>query len=170
MTQDPPVGFEDLTEDNWDEFEDAVIGIEEESFPEKLQFYDNNFIDLLSTPGCIARALVSGDYYLGNVIGHPPTEEDLKGENLEGLVKTEKTLLLATIAIEPKIRRQGYGRMLLEEFIRCAKYQGYERIVGTFRPNGSLHLIKSMGAKELRRHPDWGGTGEEYVSCVLELR
>lgn len=169
MTSGQTIRFEDLTQDNWDEFDDTVMGSEEDSFPENIMWEEEDFMEYISRPDCIAKALVSGEYYLGNVIGYPLTEEDIADQRLEGMVTTDKTIHLINIVVEHSTRMRGYGRMLLEEFIRCAKQQGYRRLVGNFRPNGSLHLIKSMGAKELRMHKDWEGTDEDYISCELEL-
>lgn len=169
MTSGQTTAFDDLTQENWDKFHDAVLGSEKDSFPENIMWEEDDFIEYISRPDCIAKAMVSGEYYLGNVIGYPLTEDDIADQDLESMVTTDRTIHLINIVVEPSIRGKGYGRMLLEEFISCAKQQGYKRLVGNFRPNGSLQLIKSMGAKELRRHDDWECTGEAYVSCELEF-
>lgn len=46
-----------------------------------------------------------------------------------------------------------------------AAAQGFRKIGGHFRGNGSLANFKRMGGRELAAFDDWFGTGERYLYC-----
>jgi ribosomal protein S18 acetylase RimI-like enzyme len=160
--------FEDINIENWSRFEKEVIRTEQ-IYPEALRTPAYEFNNILSGPNIFKCAFVDSKYS-GNAIGYPlETSEDLESHGVDVSRLGEKIIYLQNLAILPNYQGKGIGYKLLKEFIRSAKEKGFETLIGHFRPNGSLALIKKFGAKEVKQCHNWEGSTECFVMCELDL-
>jgi ribosomal protein S18 acetylase RimI-like enzyme len=88
---------------------------------------------------------------------------------LKGVKEDHSMIYMFNFVIEPEYQNKGYGSQLLKEFIKSAKEKGYKKLLGHFRQNSSLHLVKKLGAKEKKTYKNWCKTKENYTLCELVL-
>ncbi|MBN2111708.1 GNAT family N-acetyltransferase [Candidatus Woesearchaeota archaeon] len=160
--------FEDIKPDNWQRFESFVLKTEL-SYPEEIRTERDEYIEIILEEN-IAKSASFNSEYIGNAIGYPLTIEDVEFHDLTPEMIKVKAIYLFNFAVEPIHQGKGYGMKLLLEFIKSAKEKGYEKLLGHFRPNASLALIKKAGGKELKICKNWENTGEDYVLCELDLK
>ena len=161
--------FEDLTPGNWHRFEKPILQ-SELFYPEFIRTSREEFIEVLLDGDYIAKVVKLDSRYIGNAIGYSLTQEDIKDHGFDWKPENSRMLYLFNFVIEPAYRGKGYGQRLLLEFIKSANEIGYEKLVGHFRRNWSLPMIKKLGAIEIGIHSNWENTGEDYIICELDLR
>jgi len=166
------IDIEDITLRNWDELKADVMR-SEMVYPESIQAKEDEYTNILHTQGSVAKAIKVDGRYVGNVFGCDAKLLQTIGEydSLDNLlsVDAEKTIHVNNVVIDTPYQEQGYAKRLLQAFIAEAQKKGYTKLVGFFRPNNSLPLIKSMGGKEVKVFKDWWNTGEDYVFCELDI-
>lgn len=162
--------FEDINVENWGKVVSSVMK-SELSYKKSIRTSKMGYATILADGDAIGKLVFNDLSYVGNIIGYAPTKPELKDY---GLNKPEhkgvKYMYLFNFLISRSYRGQGIGSKLLREFLIEAKKQGYEKVIGHFRPNGSLALIKKFGAKEIGIYEDWENTKEDYLFCELDLR
>jgi len=161
--------FDDLREDNWNQYGNFVMR-SETIYPESIRSPGEEFTCILKSEDSVAKVLLLDSEYIGNAVGFCMDEEDKGDFGLDKLPGNPKIIYLFNILIDPSHQGRGYGSMLMQEFIKSAKSKGYDYIVGHFRPNGSLHIIKKFGAVEGAVCKNWENIGEDYIFCILDLR
>ncbi|MCK4670608.1 MAG: GNAT family N-acetyltransferase [Nanoarchaeota archaeon] len=168
--------FKDLSLSNWNEVEGEILRLEELLFPEKIRGTREEFIGWLSEERNVAFLAYLNDVLIGCAIGAPLESQDPKWPGTQLELKTKKhwgrydTIHGINAVVHPELHGRGYGRAIYEEYARRAKEMGYKRRVGYCRPNATLHILKSQGAKELLTCKNWFGTGEDYVYVELYLK
>lgn len=92
-----------------------------------------------------------------NVIG---TIAIRKIDDVKGIVELKRMFVL------PEFQGNGYGRLLLEHAIKCAREQKYQKICLDTRKQFSVaqHLYRSVGFRETERYND-----NEYAELYFEL-
>jgi GNAT superfamily N-acetyltransferase len=160
--------FDDLIEGNWNKYGNFVLQ-SETIYPEFIRSPGEEFIDIVKSRGSIAKIALLDSEYIGNAVGFCMDDEDKEDFGLDKLLSYPKIIYLFNIVINPVHQGKGYGSMLMQEFIKSAKIKGYDYIVGHFRPNGSLHMIKKFGAVEGAVCKNWENIGENYVFCILDI-
>ncbi len=164
------LAFVDINQNNMGLFVDCLMK-NELVFPEKIRADKEDYIEIIMSENNIAKSAVDDSEYVGNAIGYAlKTAEDFAEHDLNPAeAGSKKTIYLFNFSVEQKHQGKGYGSSLLRDFIRTAQEKGYERLVGHFRPNGSLALIKKFNCKELKVCKNWEETNEDYVLCELDL-
>lgn len=78
---------------------------------------------------------------------------------------------IANIAIDPKFRRHGLGRQLMEQAIEKARAEGCETMMLEVRLSNTAAqaLYKSMGFVEMRRVGGYYSNGEDAIVMALGL-
>jgi GNAT superfamily N-acetyltransferase len=158
--------FQELTQDNLPHYAGCLLN-SENVFPDPIKFTREDYLDILLGQDYIAKIALVDDRYAGNIIGaelHPIEVEEHR-IRLDG-----KTIYLYGFVVEPDHQGKGIGSRLLMQFLQDARDRGYKTVVGHFRQNGSLALMRKLRATELSLEKDWFGTGEDYVFCSLDLQ
>jgi GNAT superfamily N-acetyltransferase len=158
----------DITPSNWKKYETEIVALEEQ-YPPDLQSDSDDFYALLCRRGTIARALVAGGSVAGFVIGCILSGEQIHDYQLEELF-TDEMLYLESITVAERFQGKGFGGRLMSDFVQEARRGGFKKIVGHFRQNGSVALIRKSGAREIFTVHNWQGTGEDYCYCELALK
>jgi GNAT superfamily N-acetyltransferase len=163
--------FEDLTWNNWSNLKTDILK-SELIYPESIRGTESEFLEALNTRDYIAKILRLDNKYIGNAVGRDSCHILSSGlyaclEDTSFIKK--RTVHLNNIVIDIPHQGRGYGYRLLQEFIREAKNKKYEQLVGFFRPNNSLPIIKKVGAIEKSTHQNWYNTREDYKFCELNL-
>ncbi|MDT8318136.1 MAG: GNAT family N-acetyltransferase [bacterium] len=142
----------------------------EEIFPEEIRETSENYLNALKQHGAIGLIARLDSAYVGNVIGFSPSGEFHEALRMDEVATDTKGLIyLYNIVTMPEFRAKGYGRELLDFFIKKTARSGFSRVGGHFRNNGSLKNFKNMGGDEVALFEDWFGTGEDYIYCELPL-
>lgn len=161
------LSFQDITIENWNKVAGSILR-SEKSFKKAIRTEKEDYAEILMDGDALIKVAFIGEKYVGNAIGYPPTEIELEEDELDGY-KNTRFLYLFNIVIDKKYQGRGYGNQLLKEFLVTAKEKGYHKVIGHFRPNGSLALLKKFGGKEIRICPNWENTHEDYSFCELDL-
>jgi GNAT superfamily N-acetyltransferase len=109
-----------------------------------------------------------------------------KGERCQGIWFRDKTkdILIAEailtwqssnvvhidgFTVLPSHRGQGLGYQLIDAVIEWAVNSDYSILTGEAREGASWHMFQSVGADEMLKYNNWGGTNETYTSFKLQL-
>jgi len=81
------------------------------------------------------------------------------------------SLYLATLAIHPRFRRNGFGRLLMEWQTCYARHNGFRRLVANVRSRNApiLALTRKFGFKPIRKSAGYY-FGPADSTTVIELR
>jgi GNAT superfamily N-acetyltransferase len=162
--------FEDITIHSWGKVATSVMK-SELAYKKSIRTSRIEYANILMDGDAIGKIAFNDSDYVGNIIGYPPTKAELKDYKLNKPEhKCIKYMYIFNFVVANHYRGEGFGSKILREFLIKAKEQGYERIIGHFRPNGSLALIKKFGAVELELYENWENTKEDYVFCELDLK
>lgn len=73
---------------------------------------------------------------------------------------------LKRMFVLPEFQGNGYGRLLLEHAVKCAREEGYQKICLDTRKQFSVaqHLYRSVGFQETERYND-----NEHAELYFEL-
>lgn len=158
--------FMEITSKNWDKLSSYVMDSELE-YQESIQTSYEDYNNIFSAGDAIGKIGLVNGKYAGNIIGYPPTDIEMEEY---GLTRgNEKHMYLFNIIIDKEFRGQGLGFNFIAEFLKESKTQGYTKMIGHFRPNGSYALIKKLGAIDLAHCKNWEETGEDFMLCELNL-
>ncbi|MDD5254104.1 MAG: GNAT family N-acetyltransferase [Candidatus Nanoarchaeia archaeon] len=157
--------FKELDEANFEEYKNYLLH-SEEIFPEKIRSSIEDYKDMLLDPNNIAILGFLDNNYVGNIIGATLIDEEF---DEYGYDRNKKIIYLYNIVIEKEYQGRGFGYELTKEFVRVAKEQGFEILIGHFRQNSSVSLIKKFGAVIKSTHPNWEESGEDYFFCEVDL-
>lgn len=160
--------FENLKKDNWKRYEEPILQ-SESVYPEAIRTPAEEFAYVLEDGDAIAIVALLDSHYIGNIMGFTLDRDELGDYGMGDVPSESEIVYLFSFVINPQYQGMGYGHRLMEEFIREARAKGYRKVIGHFRPNNSLHLIKKLGAEEKGIYRDWMGSGEDYVFCCLDL-
>jgi GNAT superfamily N-acetyltransferase len=160
--------FQNLQKDNWHRYEESVLQ-SESVYPEAIRTPAEEFVYILEGGDAIAIVALLDSHYVGNIIGFTLDRDELGDYGMGDVPSESEIVYLFSFVINPQYQGMGYGYRLLEEFMREARARGYRKVIGHFRPNNSLHLIKKFGAEEKGVYRDWIGSGEDYLFCCLDL-
>ena len=159
--------FMNITLENWENLAPYVMSSESE-YLESIRTEKEDYDDIFQDGDAIGKiALVNGKS-AGNVIGYPPTDIEMEEYGLSR--GNEKFMYLFNIIIDKEFRGKGYGFNFIAEFLKEAKKQGYTKMIGHFRPNGSYALIKKLGAIDISPCKNWEETGEDFMLCSLDIK
>lgn len=158
--------FKDLTPANWKKYKKNIMS-SELLFNESLRNSIEEYSTIVSRESSVCKIALLGSEYIGNIIGFCPTIEDIIKEELKGVKEDSWMVYLFNFVIDSEYQEHGYGSSLVYEFLKSAKKQGYKRLLGHFRQNSSLHIIKKIGAKEKKIYKNWYKSRENYVLCEL---
>jgi GNAT superfamily N-acetyltransferase len=162
------ITFKDLSPEQWSIYADHILEAEK-NFPENIQSTEKDFINALSKEVKIARIIFYNDEFAGLGICFPFTEDTITEFEIDDTPPEPEAMYLYSIVVRGDLQGKGIGMALLKDLIDTAKKMGFKYFVGHYRPNGSLTLIRKMGATEIRNYPNWGDSGEEYVYCRLQI-
>lgn len=161
--------FDPLFSGNFSRHEADILR-SEALFPEAIRETSEGYLNILRGEGSIGLVARWGTEYVGNAVGFAPVAQDRRELLLVEAGADENGLVyLFNIVTLPDFQGRGVGRLLLGEFMARAAAQGFRKIGGHFRGNGSLANFKRMGGRELAAFDDWFGTGERYLYCELPL-
>ncbi|MFH1237780.1 MAG: GNAT family N-acetyltransferase [Candidatus Aenigmatarchaeota archaeon] len=162
------LAFEDLGSDSWQKYGELILK-SENVFPEAIRTPEEDYADTVKENGSIAKVALLDSQYVGNIFGYALLPEDLESHGLHDVPQDAKVIYIFNVVVNPEYQGKGIGKQLLWEFIRTAKDRGYDYIAGHFRQNGSLQLIKKLGAKEEGVYHNWENMGEDCVACCLNI-
>jgi len=160
--------FEDLTSTNWLKYEKFVLH-SEIVFQKPIRNSSEEYLKVISLENSICKIALLDSKYIGNIIGFCPTKKDILEEGLKDVKEDHNMIYMFNFVIEPEYQNKGYGSQLLNEFIKSAKEKKYKKLLGHFRPNSSLYLLKKLGAEEKKTYKNWWKTKEDYTLCKLML-
>jgi GNAT superfamily N-acetyltransferase len=164
------LSFEDVNVKNWGKVVHSVIK-SELTYKKSIRTSRWEYAQILSDGDAIGKIAFFDNTYVGNTIAYPPTKPELKDYKLD---KPEfagiKYLYLFNFIVVNGYRGEGIGSKLLKEFLISAKEQGYDRVIGHYRPNASFELIKRYGATVIEVCKNWENTKEDYVFCEIDLK
>ena len=162
--------FEDINVENWRKAVGSVMK-SELTYKKSIRTSRMGYAEILSDGDAIGKLVFNNSNYVGNIIGYAPTTIELADYRLnKPEFKGIKYMYLFNFLVSLNYRGEGIGYLLLREFLKTAKKQGYDKVIGHFRPNSSLALIKKFGAIEIGISEDWENTKEDYVFCELDLK
>ena len=142
----------------------------EQTYPEVLRSDKADILDMFSRSGAVALAAEEQHDTAGIVIGYPLEAEELDEYHLTGVYQIDKgSIYLESITVSELFRGRGVGLFLIKGFARAAGDVGFRSIVGHFRKNGSLALIKKIGGREINVEENWFDTGEDFIYCEAPL-
>jgi GNAT superfamily N-acetyltransferase len=162
------LSFQELTHENLSLYAQSLEH-SELIFPDPIKFSREDYFEILYGQDNIAKVMLFDGSYAGNIVGAELHPVEIDEFNLHETCARERVIYLYGMVIEPEYQGRGYGMKLLMEFISAARTQGYTRLVGHFRANASLALMRKLGAAELSLERNWCESGEEYVFCSLPL-
>ena len=154
----------EVTQGTLNAFKDVIMKTEE-VFPSELRTPWEDYEYMLLSDRSIALIMTHEGRPVGNIFGcilHPEEMEELG-------VSDPDALYIFSFAIDSEFQGKGLGKALLNEFIALARERKFPSIVGHFRMNGSLALIRKAGGIEKGLFDKWDGTDESFVFCELDL-
>jgi [ribosomal protein S18]-alanine N-acetyltransferase len=137
----------------------AIVKLERYCFPPEVAFGRNRW-----------------HYLLGHAKGRTLLLHDAKGQLMGYLCLLEHKgwdrLVIQTLAIHWRMRRQGWARRLLEQVIAKGKAQGWGaiRLEVADGNDEALPLYQRLGFKAQQRLPDYYGRDQHAHRLVLRLR
>lgn len=160
------IEFKDLTLQNWNYYEPLILKTEE-SYPVHLRSEKDDFLELLSEKN-ISKMLFVDSQFAGFVTGYPLDEEVAEDHGVNKIECHDKVYLF-DIAIAPEFRGKHLAKIMLTEFIKNAKDNKFGYVLGHFRRNASLNMIKELGGREIKVCPNWEESGEDFSFCELKV-
>ncbi|MFH0701127.1 MAG: GNAT family N-acetyltransferase [Candidatus Woesearchaeota archaeon] len=160
--------LENLTLENYERHLPNILK-SELLFPETIRLNQDQLLQILRGDRPIAKMAFQDSEYLGNILSFCSSERDITSLDLRGVIPEPRTLYLYNLIIVPKFQGRDFGKVLFQDLVNTAKTKGYATLEGHFRPNASLHIIKSEGAEVISTHANWCNTGEDYVYCRLRF-
>jgi hypothetical protein len=163
------VKFEKVDEANFKDYEQLFLDAES-VFPDAIRSDSEDFRFMLESkydPVAIAMSVGNefAGFAIGSSIGHEEVLEYGFPLNLSG----KKILYFFDITLLQKFQGNGVGKQLFNEFMLSAKEQGYDVVLGHYRPGSSASLIKRLGGIQVATEENWEESGEDYAACVLPL-
>ena len=146
------IKFEELNSQNWNEFEELIMK-SQLSFPEILRDSSETYFNILSLSDSIGIIMLLNDVYIGNAIG---------------FTESSDKIFLYNLSIEKEYQHNGYGYLLLEEFIHKARDLNYKVIVGNFRDT-SLSLVRKFEGVEKEVLRNYYDSGEDFNYCEINI-
>ena len=163
------LAFDDVGAGNWERYKEFILN-SESIFPENMRSSPEDFSNMFSEDGLVAKVALLDSRYIGNVIGCAVPPEDRSYYEITGLPEGSRVLYILNMVVNPEHHGKGYGKQLLQEMVRQAKNSGYDYVVGHFRQNASFHIMKKMGGVETGNFKNWDDTQEDFIECCLDLR
>jgi GNAT superfamily N-acetyltransferase len=160
--------FQELTHENLPAYAEVLLK-SEFLFPDPIKFNQQDYVDILYGQESIAKIILVDGTYAGNVVGAQLHPVEIAELGLTEECSTERLIYLYGFVIEPEFQGRGFGTKLLREFLDTAARQGYTQVIGHFRNNASLAIIRKCGCVERSLERDWCGSGEDFVFCSLSL-
>ena len=162
------LAFEDLGAGNWDKYKDLILN-SENVFPESMRSAPEDFADMLEGDGIIAKVALLDSQYMGNAIGCHVPPEDRPYYEITDMPENVRIIYVLNLVINPEHQGKGYGKLLLQEFVKASQSKGYDYVIGHFRQNASLHIMRKIGAVEKGLFKNWENSSEEAVACCVNL-
>lgn len=162
--------FKYLSLDNWERWGNDILE-SDKVFPGRLRWREEFFLANLVRGDTIAKVLELSGEFIGTAMGHGAYSVwDFYLEKLDGFsFKGKRVIYLTNLVVKPESQKQGYGTMLLEDFIGESRNAGYDTLTGIFRPFTSLPMMRRRGAREVCVFLDYGGSGEDCTFCELPI-
>ncbi len=162
--------FEDINTNNWKRVVSSVMK-SELTYKKSIRTSKMGYAQILIDGDAIGKLAFFDNTYVGNIIAYPPTNAEMIDYKMN---KPEfsniKYVYLFNFVIANGYRGEGIGSKLLKEFLITAQELGYDRVIGHFRPNGSLAAFKKFGATEIEVCRNWENTKEDYIFCEIDLK
>ncbi|MDA8163748.1 MAG: GNAT family N-acetyltransferase [Desulfobacteraceae bacterium] len=134
-----------LTADNFAFYEEKILA-SEEIFPANIRESSEDYLDALSQERSVGLVAHVADRYVGNVVGFQPVGEQYSILRLDEVQTSAADLIyLFNIVAMPEFQGRGIGKKLLAAFLSRSREEGFRRVGGHFRGNGSLKNFKTMG-------------------------
>ena len=162
------ITFETLTPSNFSRFQESIMR-SEDAYPEAERSAAVDYLDIVKEDSNISMLALLDSSYIGNVFADEPEGEDLEICRPHITCAGRRIIYVYNFIIDRQYQGKGYGHLLLLEFIKQARSRGFEFLVGHFRQNAILKIIKEMGGQERFVVKNWEGSGEDYVLCELDL-
>ncbi|MBU2560829.1 MAG: GNAT family N-acetyltransferase [Nanoarchaeota archaeon] len=159
--------FNEMTKNNWNEYKELIAKLELNFHP-TIRSEEEDYLEILSEEN-ISKVAVFDTMSIGAAIGFPLVEDQMDEYFVSQELRQKKLFYLFKINIDQQFQGKGIGQQLLSELIKAAAQKGYEKMIGHFRRNASLALIKKFGAAEKGVVSNWEGTDEDLVFCELDL-
>jgi GNAT superfamily N-acetyltransferase len=157
----------EITSADWDRYGAEIIGLEKE-YPAEIASDADDMKEKIGRKGSVGVLHLYRGKVAGFAIGFPLSEEERKEYRLEKFWK-DKSIYLESITVSSDFQGRGFGRALMIEFMRRARENGYSRMIGHFRPNGSAAIMRKLRAEELSIEKNWFGTGQDYTCYEMLL-
>ncbi|MDH5299529.1 MAG: GNAT family N-acetyltransferase [Desulfobulbaceae bacterium] len=146
--------FHPLTVENFRCFEEHILR-SEAVFPEAIRESSADYLSALKRERSIGLVAHLAKDYVGNVVGYAPCPEQRRELRLsEAGAEKSGLVYLFNIVTLPDYQGQGLGRRLLGEFLEVARANGFRKVGGHFRGNGSLANFRRLGGRELAAFED----------------
>ena len=139
---------------NWDAWAPVVLRTMRKVFHRKLWWTADDFEECLDNERYIFRLATIGKKFVGFCFGYT-TETG--------------TIHLFYIFIAQTFQGKGYGFTLLKDFVGQSKKKGYETLTVCAKVGPSLANFLKLGAKKVATQRNFFGTGDTYISCVMNL-
>ena len=157
-----------LTEDNWDQYKDAIMALEEASY-EPARMDDEEFLHgAVRSDGSICSVALDGDTLVGFQITAPIEEfSQVRGPDNDAARGEGTHLYSADILVSSKCRGQGVGLRLKRRQLQRARGMGFHAIrsrnrVGAASAMSSIN--RAFGAIEHDYFPEC--YGEDKAPCI----
>lgn len=159
--------YREITLKEWDEYGTGIVLLEKE-YPSAIASDADDLREKIGREGSVALLHLYGGKVAGFAIGFPLSDDEIRDYHLEGLWK-KRSIYLESITVSPDFQKRGFGRALMIEFMRRSRENGYSRMIGHFRPNGSAAIMRKLNADQLAVEKDWFGTGQDYICYEISL-
>ncbi|MBN1897002.1 MAG: GNAT family N-acetyltransferase [Candidatus Aenigmarchaeota archaeon] len=160
--------LEDIGSNAWEKYAGHIMQLEN-TYPESMRSTEDDMAYILDSEKKVAKIAFSGNECLGAIIGFHVAPEDYDYYGLSGIPEGAKVIYLMNMVVNPKYRGMGFGRMLLNEFIKDSRKNEFHVIAGHFRQSSSLNAFRKSGGVEKAVFSNWEGSGEDFVLCYLNL-
>ncbi len=148
-------------ENHWTSIKSSILSIERESFPEELQFSEEDFQENLDKRGSILLMVSIGKAIAGFL--HALPVEELDYLEFDGHCGKNDTLYIVDIAVKPEFRNRGLGTLLLMHLTKSANYS---RFTAHAVSSSSKQIFTKAGFDPGDIFEDWiGGRSAVYMAC-----
>lgn len=157
-----------LTIRNYKKYLDDILK-SEKIFPKSIRLDLDQLVQILKSERPVAKVAMHDSRYIGNILACCPFEEEIKDYGPESISHNPEMIYVCNFVIIPEFQGKGFGKAMIRGLADTAKIEGYTMLEGHFRQNASFHIIQGMGAEVKDTYPNWCGSGESYVHCILRL-